>query len=176
MNTTLLSHRLVDGIGYLTHAEVELIKQVARVLPKDAVCVNIGTGAGTSILALLEERPDLHVHCIDINAENGLAQLIESNMLNHVTRYLGESQTMEWRNDKIDYLFIDGGHLEPEVRGDVINWLPRMKQGGYILFHDYTSPNWPSVKPTADYFMSPYRAIGIADTLAAFKLERKNES
>lgn len=36
----------------------------------------------------------------------------------------------------VDFLFIDGGHLEEEVRNDFDNYLPMVRTGGIVAFHD----------------------------------------
>ncbi len=48
------------------------------------------------------------------------------------TRILGKS----WR-DSIDLLFIDAGHDEANVGEDARLWVPWVKPGGVVAFHDY---------------------------------------
>ena len=38
----------------------------------------------------------------------------------------------------IDILFIDGGHTYDAVKLDFDTWFPRVKNSGFIVFHDYT--------------------------------------
>lgn len=40
----------------------------------------------------------------------------------------------------IDFLFIDGDHSYEGVISDIRGWLPRMREGGIILGHDYSLP------------------------------------
>lgn len=49
----------------------------------------------------------------------------------------------KWRGGQvIDVLFIDGDHRYEGVKKDIENWLPFVKKGGVIFFHDFdeTSP------------------------------------
>ena len=39
----------------------------------------------------------------------------------------------------IDLLFIDGDHSEVATKNDIVAWLPFVKHGGIIAFHDFTS-------------------------------------
>ena len=39
----------------------------------------------------------------------------------------------------VDFVFIDGGHLEKQVTEDINTWLPKVKKGGIIAGHDYDS-------------------------------------
>ena len=39
----------------------------------------------------------------------------------------------------IDLLLIDGDHEYKSVKEDIESWLPKVKNGGSVLFHDYGS-------------------------------------
>jgi len=43
------------------------------------------------------------------------------------------------RNSSIDLLFIDGAHHYPQIKRDIINYWPKLKVGGILLGHDYSS-------------------------------------
>lgn len=43
-----------------------------------------------------------------------------------------------------DIVYIDGGHSYESVRDDIKNWLPKVKQGGFICGDDYIE-GWPGV-------------------------------
>lgn len=40
----------------------------------------------------------------------------------------------------IDFVFIDSGHSEDQVRKDIETWYPKIKSGGVIAGHDYDCP------------------------------------
>jgi len=42
-------------------------------------------------------------------------------------------------DEEIDLLFVDGDHSYGAVRADLDAWLPKLKDGGVVAFHDY---NW----------------------------------
>lgn len=167
-----LAHRIAQGIGYMTHAEVELIHQLAPRVPPNATCVNIGCGAATSIIALLEYRPDLYLYSVDIDEYNGMSQLAQAGILSHIVKVIGDSKQVEWNGGPIDYLFVDGCHEEECIRGDIAAWLPRMKVGGIMLFHDYGSVNWDAVQRVVDEYAQAFdwKMLEHADTLIAFQL------
>lgn len=136
------SYDLASGIGYLTKPEVDAIKEIAALLPTDPICVNIGAGAGTSSIALLEAREDAMLFDVDIDPDKAVSQLIEAGYYNadRYQRITGDSKVVAWpAGVLIDYLFVDGDHTEPGIRGDIEAWRPRLRDGGYMLFHDY----WP---------------------------------
>src|SRR5512135_2928369 len=98
------AHRVVDEAGQMSHAEIGLIEYLAKQLPNDAVCVNIGTGPGTSILALLETRPDLICIAVDNHKDMAVGKFIEAGIDERVVEMIGDSQTMKWEFGDIDWL------------------------------------------------------------------------
>jgi hypothetical protein len=46
-------------------------------------------------------------------------------------------------DNSLDFVFIDADHSYEGCEGDIRNWSPKVKSGGYIMGHDIT---WPSVK------------------------------
>lgn len=169
------SYRLCDGIAYLTRNEVDLIKEMARLLPPDAVCCNIGAGAATSIIALLEERPELYVYSIDIDPDNGMSQLHESGFISRIIQIVGDSKKVEWQYGKIDYTFVDGEHSYEGILGDIRAFLPRMAENGIMLFDDYADIHWSSVKQIVDLYAGKWEQLGYVDNLIAFRVNRGNE-
>ena len=47
-------------------------------------------------------------------------------------------------------LIIDGDHSYAGVKADFVNYLPVVQKGGYIIFDDYDSSDWPDVKDFVD--------------------------
>lgn len=42
----------------------------------------------------------------------------------------------KFEDEKYDYVFIDGGHEYEQVKADYHAYLPKIKEGGFILLHD----------------------------------------
>ena len=61
-----------------------------------------------------------------------------------------------YREQSLDFVFIDGAHEEEPVRRDVMAWLPRVRPGGVLAGHD-----WPyeSVQEAVLRFVRPH-AVG----------------
>ena len=47
-----------------------------------------------------------------------------------------DDAALEFTDNSIDILHIDGGHSYEEASHDFTTWLPKMKKNGIILFHD----------------------------------------
>ena len=39
--------------------------------------------------------------------------------------------------DNLDFVFLDGDHTYEHVKEDISLWLPKIRQGGLFVFHDY---------------------------------------
>lgn len=177
---TRTAKELSDWQGYLTHGEIDLLQEIARQLPPNPLIVNIGAGAGTSAIAMLEARKDALIFSIDIltnesevttNEHLRLAE-IDTEDAKRVIRVWGDSKVVGqvWRW-QCDMIFVDGDHEEAGIKGDLAAWKKHVKYGGWMVFHDYTSPKWPHVKAVIDNdnslaYWHRYKHI---DTAIAFK-------
>lgn len=172
---------LAVGFGYITVKELNAIQQVAALLPPDPVCVNIGSGAGTSVIAVLEARRDAKVIDVDIDPDNGIVQINEAGYLNsgRYERIVSDSKLVKWPY-LCDYLFIDGDHTDPGIRGDLAVWLPRVRKGGYVLIHDYWPypPDhelagvdyWPDVRRVVNEVMDANSVVLDSDRLRVYQI------
>jgi hypothetical protein len=52
-------------------------------------------------------------------------------------------------DDSLDFVFIDADHSYEGCKGDIENWSPKVKAGGYVMGHDIT---WPGVKQAVEEF------------------------
>lgn len=50
----------------------------------------------------------------------------------------------------IDFLFIDGNHEYEFIALDCKLWLPLVKPGGYVAFHDYNNVAFAGVRKAVD--------------------------
>lgn len=192
---------LRDAFGYLYPGELELLERLVKELPDDSVVVNIGAGAGTSALTMLEARPDLILYTVDIQADsdphgslegerNAFAQAGLSHLLNHSWYQVhGDSKEVgkRWLDDGnpvLDLVFIDGNHEYKGCAGDIDAWLPNLCTGGIIAIHDYMKVEhdptengrkfpYPGVdKAVNEKLLKPgYPIAGQVDTTIAFRME-----
>lgn len=61
--------------------------------------------------------------------------------------------------NEYDLLIIDGDHSYAGVKTDFENYAQFVKLGGYIIFDDYNSPDWPEVKQYVDEEMSNHKFV-----------------
>ncbi len=159
--------------GMLIWPEAQILKKCVSMLPEDPIIVNIGAGVGTSVAAILEERPDAFVFSVDKDP----APLEKLNLIRckidttRCIRLLGKS----WNIGKnfpfmVHMVFVDGDHGVKPVEKDISAWLPRVTVGGIMAFHDYKHPNVPSLTDIVNSFMSPYEIIDEHRYMIAYKI------
>jgi predicted O-methyltransferase YrrM len=42
----------------------------------------------------------------------------------------------------LDFVFIDADHSYEGVKADIEAWDPKVREGGYVIGHDYDFPKW----------------------------------
>lgn len=121
-----------------------LFSSLARKYPKCQVG-EIGTRAGTSTVAFLLGVAESGgaVYSMDLDRHEEAHQMISDFGLDRSFRFLhGDSKELEFPVD-LDILYIDGDHSYAGVKADYERHVPRVKDGGIVLFHDTLS--WPDV-------------------------------
>jgi predicted O-methyltransferase YrrM len=150
--------KVARAFGYMYDWEVLTLQVIVRSLPLNAMIINIGAGAGTSGLAMAEARLDLlpNIYTVDIAQDGGpLGGLVSEQHAFRdyntplVNQILGDSYDvgMAWDKGPVDLVFVDGNHSSLGVERDIDAWLPFVKNGGYMLFHDYGHEQWSGIKP-----------------------------
>jgi predicted O-methyltransferase YrrM len=183
---------------YFYPNELTLLKAVANlVLRSPCVALNIGAGAGTSGLALLESRSDLILHTVDIQdtdspfgclyAERQVCRTAGFQLGDRWLQHHMDSKRLaaQWTGPKLDLCFIDGGHEYDEAVGDILGWLPHMKDGGFMAVHDYRKgaipqtedgPHplvWEGVDQAVDEFLrGKYAILAQIESLIVFQIEK----
>jgi predicted O-methyltransferase YrrM len=153
---------------------VDTLRRLVLSLPPSPVVVNIGAGFGTSALTIVEARADAFVFSIDVEERPDEEMHLRQAGLweqRRVVRILGRSQDAgthwPW---PVAMVFVDGDHSLDGVKGDVLAWLPCIRPGGIIAFHDYGYPALPSVKWGVDAMMAGQDVILHNETLIAYRV------
>lgn len=138
--------------------EVELLQELADGLPEKPVIVNIGAGVGTSAAAFFEARPDALLFTVDKDKSR---LELEDRTLRQLGLYPAKSKSEfrsgyyfqvlrdsikaagEWGSANkparnIDLLFVDGNHDAGYLEREITAWMPNVKSGGIIAFHDFS--------------------------------------
>lgn len=143
------------GVPALLHdSEVIALQKYASGAKETIVEIGAAFG-GSSLLFLLAKQAQATVTSIDpfIEDSMGKFQATQKKCYGHVTQALSdigfEKRIADWKlipdysynivktwQKPIDFLFIDGDHRYEAVKQDFEEWLPHVKKGGLIAFHD----------------------------------------
>ena len=173
--------KMAHMIHYMYDYELVLMMSIIRSLPDNAIVVNVGAGSGTSGLAIAEARPDLAetTWSIDmrgednpygglLNERNAFSEFLPNNRIPN--QILGNSYDigLSWNRGWIDFIFIDADHGFDGITHDIEAWKPKVKSGGFMMFHDYDHGFWPSVKTVVDEKMKDDVRVAVVDLSALF--------
>ena len=138
---------LQAAFGYLFEEEIDALDELVKSLPDYPVVLQIGAGAGTASLAILESRDDVILTTVDIeNKDSPLGSLFSEKKVVEDAEYArrllqihGDSKAIGcgWPGEQFNMIFIDGDHSYAGCAGDIMAWLPHLKQGGIMAVHDY---------------------------------------
>lgn len=134
----------------MTEKEAKELYLCAKSVQEEGIWVEIGTwkGASIRIINAAKSKKKGKVFTIDnfrtdiFPSGRGVKEeTIEYLKKEKVTLLIGESEdaAKTWSEGVIDFLFIDGDHRYEGVAADIKNWLPYVRKGGKVLFHDYDS-------------------------------------
>lgn len=148
----------------------ELYKKMVKKFPSGSKFVEIGSWKGMSSsfmsVEIANSGKDIDFYCVDTwegSVEHEQYGIDTSNLydtfldnMSPVKKYYKairskSTQAVKQFEDKsLDFIFIDASHEYEDVKEDIINWLPKLKDGGIIAGHDYISPDFPGVKKAVD--------------------------
>ena len=129
--------------------EPKFLTNILRKLPSNPLILEIGTFRGMSAILIAVNRRDAKIITIDSHigmpefeyldssASMVLKNLKKAGVFERVSHYPLPSQEFNYLSQRLDLLFIDGDHTFEGVSHDYYKFLPWVKKGGWILFHDF---------------------------------------
>ena len=154
--------------GWLTPNEASGLFEVAAVLPKNSVVLEIGSWKGKSTWCIAQGLKKGIINCIDpfntageegskeiyerTKGDKSLIEQFRNNIAGipakvKIKTHQGFSSEFTGAVSKIDFLFIDGDHSIDGCKFDFINFHKEIEAGGFIAFHDY-DPTRKDLGPT----------------------------
>jgi predicted O-methyltransferase YrrM len=141
------------------------------------IMVEIGSFSGVS-----SELFSLHckeIHCVDLwdtyweiedkqrteFAEYTFNKLVSN--YNNIKKIKDSSTNAAnmFQDKSLDFVYIDAAHDYENVKKDILAWLPKVKDGGYIAGHDYRyDPNIGVYEAVNDIFVEEYKIVTFPDS------------
>lgn len=178
--------------GVYSEAELEALRTEIEELPWDSTIVEIGVlyGRTASLYMMASLEKTLHICLIDnwcvnsSDAEPYFADQLAKYMVALEVGFACEevrstirlfNQAAETIADKIpdgiDLLHIDGNHHDPGPLLDCSLYLPKLKSGGVVVFHDYNTLDtdsktlvFPGLHAVVDMYTNDWGHISTIDS------------
>jgi predicted O-methyltransferase YrrM len=179
LDRDLVVGKAMQIYGAFSTLEARALFDKAMECGKKANFVEIGSlcGRSSTILGQVARENDCSLVCIDFFVDKAPMVGSLSEMEVYFRKNMDEAEAKYdlWVMDSkdaapkyeknIDLLFIDANHHQWGVEQDCKLWLPKLKVGGYVLFHDYKS-SWEGVRKAVDEMTSKhYDAEELVDSM-----------
>lgn len=151
------AHELAASRLYLLREDVDLLHELAEMLPimalddRDPWVADLGVGAGTTALAILEVRPDAVVAGVDISEDNlnWAEKLLENT--GHKASWQrihadASAAAVQFEAEVFDLVMLDTSHEYGATCRELAAWLPKLRPGGILWAHDYDGPESEGVR------------------------------
>jgi predicted O-methyltransferase YrrM len=137
---------------HLTWQERLILYRSVRLLAAPRILVEIGSYLGASAYFLAaaasETGQDTKVFCVDTWENYGMSEGYRdtwNEFSENVSRFSDliipkrglSAEVGRAFTDEIDLLFVDGDHSAEGCKADSDSWIPHVRKGGIVLFHDY---------------------------------------
>ena len=155
----------------------QLYKEVMK-LPENSLIIEIGAyvGRSTHVLCTTAKLRNSKVISIDpfLPAFDGWHNSDPKSafMENVFTKFdnikLIEGYSNEVKEqvpNDIDFIFIDGDHSYEGVKQDIENYLPKLKPGATVAFHDYRGSSFHGLQQAVDELTSNWHTVSYAYSL-----------
>jgi len=120
--------------------QVAVVK-LAMVAQPDRI-LEVGSFQGHTALLLAMNLPQAELTTIDVLEDHGEAYF-GGPFADRIERHIGSIETLP-EERSFDFIFVDNGHGEAEVRRDTRSSVSRLAPGGIIVWHDYCDTYWTS--------------------------------
>lgn len=131
MEVAEIHERIKDIPGWFDEDDIEAFRSLN--LRGNPMIVECGTYCGRSATVLSLLWPQATIVTCDPKLESDLVKL-RSNITFYNLKGIDVAMS---QYDDVDLLFIDDSHYYDDIKANFEHFLPFMKSGGYVVFHDY---------------------------------------
>lgn len=167
----------------------ELYSDMVNIAINNSHFVEVGTWKGESAVYMAVEILNSNKHikfdCVDVFINNVNFNLnfdisiykgdetIYNEYLSNIKKVNNQIETVRmlsydaaklYKNNSLDFVFIDASHDYENVKADILSWFPKVKQGGYIGGHDYNDFHCGVVKAVTELFSNYHNKVKVYDS------------
>lgn len=171
--------------GFLFKEEGQALYDCTMEIPENGVVVELGCYCGKSsrviVEAVKQRRGKLYSVDSFVDGFDGVPT-IPGEALRQYTKHVlnpfydytelikkNTLRASKFFTQPIDFLFIDADHSFDWVTIDCKEWLPKLKSGGLVAFHDYNSEGWADVKKASAPFIGGWHNVRNDFSVAVFR-------
>lgn len=133
---------------HLSTADKAALVRLASQMPAGATCLEVGSYLGASAILIAGSlRPGSRLFCVDTWQNDGMSEgtrdtyaefASNTSELSAIITPLRASSVDAAASfeGEIDFLFIDGDHSYEGCKTDFEAWIPKVRDGGTVAFHD----------------------------------------
>lgn len=149
------SHR-----GYTRNHLAELLSELE--FNKGA---EIGVRRGRFSMLLCKNNPKLELYCVDpwdaydrrynVERQNRIYAEAVKNLTPYnakIIRKTSMDALEDFKDESLDFVFIDGNHEFDYVCPDIIFWSQKVKRCGIVMVHDYYNFGWSGIVQAVDAY------------------------
>lgn len=140
----------------IVNSREDFLREVLSIVGEDCDAIELGVLEGDFSQTILDIINPFYLYLIDpfeVNEKrygDGLTtaystetqyekviKRFENNAFVFVQRGYSYNEVKDFPNNTFDFIYIDASHLYEDVKRDLNDWLPKLKDGGIMAGHDY---------------------------------------
>lgn len=163
-------------MGLIDEAEIEFLYTSSAQSVKGGDFVELGTYLGRSCSVLcyvaasrgkIPTSIDNYQYRLTCNENRAWKSISAFGLNANLVR--ADSRNVPDGIKNVSALFIDSTHTKEHFSAEAKAWLPHVLSGGVVICHDYSSQEWPEMRPVIDATFQHWHRIGTAGRMIAFK-------
>ena len=170
------SEHLSNTFGFISLEELELLKKFISQSDSKAVVLDLGTGSGTTLTAVLEESPQAKITTVDNKPSSAEGRMHEAGFSCENVSFVVEDslKAAEFWDTPVDFIIFDLDVPDNTLEDHIRAWAAHLKVGAYFAMHDYGEKfsSWENKKKILDKF-ARYNGLKLQEQVGCLAIFKK---